>query len=48
MANSTTRCSCAKCPACVPTILAALRTEARPPAQRTGIGAAVHSEGGKW
>lgn len=42
-----TRCSCGKCGACTTTILAALRTEARPPAQRTGIGAAVHSKGGK-
>lgn len=43
----TTRCSCGKCPTCTTVILAALRTEARPPAQRNGIGAAVHSKATK-
>lgn len=42
MAQST--CSCGKCGTCSDVILAALRTEPRPPAQRSGIGAAVHAK----
>ncbi len=38
-------CSCGKCGACTALILAALRTEARPPVQRRGIGAAVRANG---
>jgi hypothetical protein len=45
--SQATRCSCGKCRTCTATILAALKTEARPPAQRNGIGAAVHSKTGK-
>ncbi len=35
----TSRCSCGTCRTCTPRILAALKAEAQPPAQRTGIGA---------
>lgn len=40
MGKSTT-CTCAACPACTRTITAAVKREAYPPVQRTGIGAAV-------